>query len=159
MSFGGIQNSIFGAMKDIKTHCVTCERDTTQKVLFLKKVKNVDEFDASQIEQLGYMTIECAGCKSVSFLIRETIEDLERPGKMTHIDSNYPEEENDLYPEFYFIDEEDQHCFPSSIFKLYEEIKSAFESGSNIAAGVCLRTLVEAVCKQQNVTGRNLQEK
>lgn len=46
-----------------------------------------------------------------------------------------------------------------NLYDLYEEIKEAFESGSNILAGVGLRAMVEAVCMQEKIEGRNLQEK
>ena len=48
---------------------------------------------------------------------------------------------------------------PKLLNDLYEEVEGAFKENSNILAGVGLRMLVEALCLEQKIKGRNLQEK
>jgi hypothetical protein len=145
--------------RHVLTHCDGCERNTNQRVFFSKKVKLVDEFDENNIEYFSYMIIECAGCKRVSFLRREQVEDFENPHKTAFIDTHYPKDDFDLYSDFNFIGDEDQEELPSVIYDVYEEVKTAFENDSCILAGIGLRTLVEAICLQQKIPGRTLQDK
>lgn len=146
-------------MKTITTQCGECDRTTNQKILFSKKVKEANPYEEDDIEYFEYMVIECAGCGTVSFLRRQPIEDPQENGKIIFIEDHYPQDILNHYPEFNFLRDEDQYELPNALYDLYEEVKNAFESDSNILAGVGLRTLVEAMCLQQKILGKNLQEK
>ncbi len=146
-------------VRNVFTQCAGCERQTNQKILFSKKVKHIDQFDESDIDIFDFMTIECMGCKTVSFLRRQHIEDPEVEGKMAFVDDHYPIDYSNFYDEFNFLNGEDQQELPNDLYSLYEEVKNAFENGSNILAGIGLRTLVEAMCLHQKIAGRNLQDK
>jgi len=145
-------------MKTVLTYCLECDRETTQKILFSKKLKT-DEKENIGIETgyEDYMVIECGGCKTNSFLYRITSVHSEH-GETFLLDENFPKH-SDRWGEFNFLKEEDQDSLPRQIYDLYEEIKMAFENDSNVLAGIGLRTLVEAICLQQKMTGDNLKIK
>jgi hypothetical protein len=154
----GKKNSIaVKKLKIINTQCSTCDRKTNQHILFLKREKKKNEHNEKEIEIVDYLTIECAGCKTVSFLHRELYEDIN--GEEGFIDNHYPNNSNYHWGEFNFLSDEDQDELPTPLYNLYEEVKLAFENDSNILAGIGLRTLVEAVCLHQKIAGKNLQDK
>lgn len=142
--------------KSIQTNCANCERETRQYILFLKKDRAATEYTDFVTD---YMTLECGGCESISFLRREYIHDALPDDDMQYIDYNYSGR-SDLHDIGYsFLREEDHEELPGKLYDLYEEIKSTFRSDSNIMAGMGLRTLVEAICLQQKIPGRTLQNK
>lgn len=146
--------------KSIKTFCLTCDSETNQKVLFSKIEKSKYDEEDKTIPETKYednfMTVQCAGCNTLSFVKRTTItvtgEGDEEPFSF---DEYYPGSDSD----FNFLNDDEYHMLPSMLRKVYIEIESAFFSDSEILAGLGLRTLVEAICMEQKVNGNNLQQK
>ena len=60
---------------------------------------------------------------------------------------------------YLFLDFEHKELLPKKIQRLYDQIESAFESDSDIGAGLLLRTMIEAICINLKIPGRNLQAK
>lgn len=148
--------------KKIYTHCKSCKKTTSQNILFYKRLTEFDDSvpeNSSMYEtHTDYMTIQCGGCEQLSFLIRHiggvfATEDEE----YGHFDENYPSDEYEL--NIPMLSEEEQRHLPPLISQLYTEVESAFMEEANILAGVGLRMLVEAICLQEKIPGRNLQEK
>jgi hypothetical protein len=48
---------------------------------------------------------------------------------------------------------------PSSIARIYKEVVIAFNAGAFILAGGGLRAIVEAICQDKDVPGKNLEQK
>lgn len=147
--------------KIISTDCIPCNSRTNQKVLFCKPVTIIDEdsdndgeFATKTLNE--YMVIQCAGCNTITFLERITFIEPNEPGTdpMT-VDMNYPED----YPGYNFLQEDDLEYLPRILRNLYYEVIAAFKNDSEVLSGMGLRTLVEAICMQQNADGRNLQNK
>jgi hypothetical protein len=67
---------------------------------------------------------------------------------------NYPNDDADFDR---FLPEDNVEVLPNPIGQLYEELVNAFESESPILAGIGLRALVESVCIDQKIQGKNLQ--
>src|SRR5262249_19030234 len=53
----------------------------------------------------------------------------------------------------------DDCLFPTKVQRIYRETVTVFNAGTPTLAGGGLRAIVEAVCNEQRVAGKNLQEK
>jgi Domain of unknown function (DUF4145) len=148
--------------KKIYTHCNSCKRTTNQNVLFNKRFTEFDDDvpeDSSHYKtHEDYMTIQCGGCENISFLIRNIGSVFaDKHDENGYFDENFPSKEYEL--NIPMLSDEEQEFLPILLRKLYVEVESAFKEEANILAGVGLRMLVEAICLQEKISGRNLQEK
>ncbi|HZY80610.1 MAG TPA: DUF4145 domain-containing protein [Cyclobacteriaceae bacterium] len=133
--------------KTILTYCNDCERFNNHAILFLKK------YAGHFFRHEEYSVVECMGCNTISFL-----QILRRTKRSKPVHFNYPDE--DAQPSVYnFLPDKFQSSLPRKIRGFYNEVISAFETNSPILSGVGLRTLVEAVCNDQSISGRNLAQK
>jgi len=100
------------------------------------------------------------GCDAVSYLTEERFTDKPEMAKQewTSITRQYPNTMNEQ-EEFNLFDYEKYDQFPGKIRDLYIELETAFQAESLILAALGLRTLVEAVCIDQNMEGDNLAKK
>lgn len=145
--------------KKITTFCNRCKDETNHTCLYSKKISVTFESDDSRhpdmVEKKDYMVVQCKGCNHVSFLLRESgsfYTDSE--GNPDFIEFNFPEHSSQDDAKFLAYDE--QELLPSQLASLYDELQGAFENDSNKLAGVGLRMLVEAICIEQGIGGRNL---
>lgn len=138
----------------ILTDCVSCKRETNQLVLSSKKTSNGNEKVETEENFTEYMILECGGCKTISFLIRETTEHVSF-GETYCYDRNYPKK-IDSYEEYKFLRDEDHEQLPVKIYELYNEVRVAFENEVSVLAGLGLRTIIEAICLQQKISGNSL---
>ncbi len=146
----------------VNTHCNDCIKNTNHVVLFKKEFTTFNDFypenSPSYKESESYMVVQCAGCEQPSFLLRTigtqfATEDEE----IGHFDENFPDRYYDT--DFPLLSEEEQLRLPTLLRNLYGEVEAAFESESNILAGVGLRMLVEGICLERKIAGKNLLEK
>ncbi|MGC4102333.1 DUF4145 domain-containing protein [Ferruginibacter sp.] len=145
-------------LKQILTECSDCDRETKQRILFLKRVKTADPDNAKDIEIEEFMTLECGGCGSISFMKRDMFTDPSSENEIVVIDKHYPNDDL-TYDEYSFLRDIDQEQLPQALYDLYDEIIDAFETESKVLAGIGLRTLVEAICVHQKIPGRILKTK
>lgn len=148
--------------KKVRTFCNRCNDNTNHTILFGKKVVTTFSEDDPRFgplkEQRDYMVVQCKGCNSISFLLRETGDAItDQEGNPDCIDYNFPEKPED--DDFNYLSYEELDSLPGTLADLYDELMSAFQNGSNKLAGVGLRMLVEAICIEQNITGQNLKVK
>lgn len=134
--------------KLVSTYCTECDGDKNHKRLYSKTAKSkytktVEEF----------CVVECLGCNTVSFLLLVQVSKRSKP-----IHFNYPDDVPGSR-EVIFMYEEYVRKLPKTIRKLYEELLSAFNENATVLSGMGLRALVEAVCIDQSIAGRNLQTK
>lgn len=139
----------------IVNYCCLCLRDTNHVVLFVKEVP-FDE-DYAQ-ETTYYTTVECAGCNYISYRT-ENIDYL-------HFEQNQFNEYNpsitvSAYPialkRHRKIDK--WYNLPKKISIVYEESIKAFGSGCYLLAGVAFRAVIEAICLDKKIRGRDLYAK
>ena len=111
--------------------------------------------DDSVFGQSVYQICQCAGCDSVRFRIESwNSDDIDpRTGNAEIHESIYPEAADSTSPSIDILD------LPDSISRIYRETVIAFNAGALILTGGGLRAIVEALCIDKNVQGRNLQEK
>lgn len=143
--------------KIYKLSCKKCDGKTNHKVLssvenhwfFEDFIQGIDKFEIAS----------CCGCSDISFRFSSTnTEDVvcnEETG-----DTDYVETE-ELYPnrvvgrrkisETYFL--------PDLVLKIYKETHGALSGKFNILASIGIRALIEAICKNSNAVGTNLENK
>lgn len=147
----------------IKTQCAgDCEQDTNHHVLYKKRLeishKKYRRREA-YTEYQDYMTIQCAGCDTISFVIRSSDSDKGmEDGALKFYDDNYPDVGRDWSP-YEFLQWETTDELPPVIEDLYLEVRGCFEKESEVLAGIGLRTLIEAICLDQDIPGNNLKQK
>ena len=97
---------------------------------------------------------KCAGCDSITYAIEEWSEDDWNPhtGEMEATWKTYPRSTTERQ----LMGDEDK--LPSKIRLVYREIVGAMNAQLPVLAGIGLRALMEAICKDQSITGSNLEK-
>lgn len=139
----------------ITTDCNNCDEVTNHVVLFKKEVRSKIEKGKSSEGKEWWFVTQCAGCNNHQFVLRTFFYDPEEKNKLNYYDISFP----DTPEKFNFISWEEVVQLPSMIANLYVEVRNTFDTESPVLLGIGLRTLVEAICKQQNISGKNLKEK
>lgn len=138
--------------------CPRCAAATLHNVI--RSAECRESFNEGHITELDdFQIVECQGCKQMSF-------------RKTHSSSEdewYEEDNGDfgpivreeLYPRRVGNRKELRsiHLLPPTVGRLYRETLSAIANKSNVLAGIGLRALVEAVCKERNASGGNLERR
>lgn len=139
----------------IKSYCRLCCNQNNHKVLFKEKV-NSDHDD--YLYTTIYFTIRCLGCGTISF--REEFHDYE---------ITYPINQDEwahaidiaIYPPFLknHRELEGSRYLPDSIETVYKESVNALKADCNLLAGAGFRAVIEAICLDKEIKGRNLELK
>jgi hypothetical protein len=139
--------------KDTKSYCQNCDFETNHKIL---QEQSYDGDDSYQCRTL-YMIVECKGCDTVSF--RNEFIDFE---------SAYPDDFNQWHPEVttttYPAKSIKQKidnfwALPEKIHIVYLESIRAFNAECFLLTGVGFRAVIEAICLDKNIPGRDLAKK
>jgi len=141
--------------KTIKNHCNRCDYKTNHEILFKESFRSDSEdYDYT----IDYMTVRCLGCEAISF--RKDFIDIE---------SAYPDElgnwKPDItitnYPKKYRVVKrlDNTHALPEKIRLIYNEAIDSYNSDCFILTGVAFRSVIEAICIEEEVPGRNLEIK
>ena len=144
--------------QDLRLACSTCSSSTFHKVL--ASVKRSEWFDpAGYHVDMWFQVVQCQGCKNLSF--RRLVIDHE-DFQFNQLTQEYEAAEREsLYPSRVEGRRQlpDAHYLPFTVSSLYKETLTALANDSPILAGIGLRALVEAVCKERNASGGNLESK
>lgn len=143
----------------IKVFCVNCDSRTNQ--LIRTKFAPQDKAEYEPFEHNEYCVTECLGCNNVAFIHQKWDDDEEavnENGDPVKWVSHFMEDER-YFEEYEFLHEQDAHELPAMILDLYDELIEAMQHRSRVLSGVGLRMVVEAVCIQQKIPGRNLSMK
>ncbi len=143
--------------------CDQCGNKTAHKVLTVVVSKtNVKHEDSDQVKyQLWtyHQTVQCQGCKNISF--RKEL-------KATYnfdCDPKSDGEEHWTVIRFFpprlsdRMQMKDSFLLPYSIYQIYGESYKALCDELPVIAGIGIRAVIEAVCKEKSAQGRNLAEK
>jgi hypothetical protein len=136
--------------KIILAICGECGRRTEHKIL--TAVTSVDGTPDDSIQfRDEYLTIQCRGCKTVSFC-RESInsDDTDDEGQPITTMKLFPGRIAGRPPL------EDLYHLPGGLRMIYEETRSTLMDSLPILSGIGIRAIVETVCNDQKATGRNL---
>lgn len=139
----------------IKLYCTSCGTPTNQ--LMKAKFAPKEKADYEIFDHNEYCILECLGCNHIAFVHQkwDNGNEVDENGEPLKYASHFMEDER-WFEEYEFLHEQDANELPAMIFDLYEELTEAMQHQSRILSGVGLRMLVEAVCIQQKIPGRNL---
>jgi len=142
--------------KEYKLACVKCDGETYHKVLHSVHIHESDnEIDIWQ----DYEIVCCQGCREISFrsnsLCSEDIDFDPDTGEQTL------QEDVELYPNRIAGRKQvkDMYLLPTEVLNIYKETHGALCARLNILAGIGIRALVEAVCREKKATAGNLEGK
>lgn len=139
--------------KRIDAFCIDCGRETHHEIVGAYKQSPPEEYD--YYAESFYSIIKCCGCDNVSFLhLFYDYEDV-------YIDDEGKEEcrvDRKQYPPFVkgYQGLRENGLLPEEIRKIYNETLDVLKNDNLILAGIGLRTIIEAVAKNKNVTGKSL---
>ena len=139
----------------IKNDCSSCKRPTNHKVLARHTISS-DSGDYHCSDE--FMLIQCLGCDRVSF--RQEFHDYE-----VFWQTGEDEWEHDItvhtYPNFLKRHNEisDTSDMPETVCRIYDESIIAIIEEAYTLAGLGLRATIEAICNEQNITGKDLQQR
>ena len=135
----------------VKMYCGACDGTTNHRVLGKKENPSTahDSFSRTVIHYLG----ECAGCESVCYGISTwRVGDYDPDGEEELQWKTYPRAQGERDT----VDE--HHNFPRRVRVIYREVIGAINTELSVLAAVGLRALIEEVCRDQKVKGKNLKD-
>jgi Domain of unknown function (DUF4145) len=134
----------------ILARCKSCRRDTRHSLV--ADAEQVCEDERGGRQRLIYQLIRCKGCETLSCReIRTTSDQADEKGTTPY--------EVTLYPPRAAGHEWLEHIrhLPGPVERVYREILGAMNAGLPLLATIGLRTLIEAVCYDARVKGKNLE--
>lgn len=140
-----------------KSYCPSCKKTTNHKIVHRKKLSSKPGDEFGWMEE--FEIIECAGCENIQFRYSygdETMMQYSPDGEGAEYYSDttcYPLsiEDHDPLKNLYGL--------PLKIKTIYTETLEALKVKSYILAGVGFRTIIEAICIDKKISGKNLQQK
>lgn len=142
-------------LKTVKIECDECGGGYRNHEVVAKYELSGGNEDVGMYWHSAYEICKCRGCDSVRF----------RRSTSNSDDYDYETGEPDvtvrIYPEFRpnARQAHDMDGLPQRVEAIYHETIKAFNAGALTLAGGGLRAIVEAVCIEQKVTGKNLQQR
>ena len=140
--------------KTCRIYCNTC-RGTTRHAL--EFTHHGQDGDPSEEQYLAEWTDElwvCCGCETATLVNRWEMPGVEGiPGAPQPEVHCYPPRTHGKRSPGYFVK------LPKPLSKLYKEIVESFNSGSMLLCTIGLRALLEGICKDKRITGRNLEKR
>jgi hypothetical protein len=99
--------------------------------------------------------IKCCGCDSISFYnkyidIEAGMYDIDGEWQSVETEKQYPEINENI------VEIKDFHLVPSIVSQIYKETIASIKSKSYIIAGAGMRAIIEAVCNDKDINGRDL---
>lgn len=139
----------------IKNECRVCKRETNHIVKVIEtKLYSSDDFSYND----DYAIVQCMGCDSLSFR-----------NEYVTSESGYEDEDGfynegasiKIYPPMLNGHKrlDDAWLLPYSIQLMYNESIEALQSGCKVLAGAGFRAIIEAICLDKQITGRDLETK
>lgn len=143
-------------MPDKKVLCSECGKRTNHQIIFTHTETPPDEYDYHA--KSDYLIIKCCGCDNVSFL--NEFHDYENRYYNDETGHDYLITTSQ-YPKIIegYSGFKETGYLPPLIKQIYTETLDALKNENMILAGIGLRAIIEAITKQENIPGRNLDSK
>ena len=144
--------------KTTKDYCPRCQLLTNHECLFEKEIHSSNEDDDFHWSE-GFDVIQCLGCENIQFRTRNSDENMIDFDEYTGEEKYY--EDLKYYPLNLMNHNVLKHLYylPSRIRVVYIETIEALKNNCYLLSGVGLRAVIEAVCIEQSIAGRNLEIK
>lgn len=135
----------------MKLFCYRCGKYTNHKILSEKKVRSTSE-DDDQWGEDHYFG-ECAGCDAITYAISSwNASDWDpNTGEVDSTWKTYPRADTARQSMA------DDFHLPGKISYIYKEIIGAMNAQLPVLSAIGLRALIEAVCRERNISGGNLE--
>jgi hypothetical protein len=135
----------------MKIFCHLCRKHTNHNVHSEVKLSANTDYEDPWAEVHRFT--QCAGCDAFTYSIESWSEGDWNPhtGEMDTRWVTYPHGEGQRQSE------DVDHDFPSKVRVIYTEVISAMNHQLPVLAGVGLRALIEATCRDQGIPGGNLE--
>lgn len=142
-----------GKRKTIKSYCRRCLSNTNQLILF-ERTDSTDNDEYGIHFSYTYFVLSCAGCETISY-------------RTDHDDIDNVDERGDYYTDTKLFPHTirnhktlKQHYYlPKKIRTLYIESLQCISINSKIMAAAAFRAIIEGVCEEEKVKGRDLETK
>ncbi|MFV2390032.1 DUF4145 domain-containing protein [Escherichia coli] len=140
------------SVQHIKSYCRDCCKNTNHNVLS----EHTDAYREEYSCDISYQILQCLGCDTKSF--RNVFYDLEAAYPTDENNWEVPEEVT-VYPKAVEGHKEIKNLWdlPDIVRTIYSEVLTALRENSKVLAGLGLRAVVEAVCNDLTIPGRNLE--
>ena len=140
-----------------KDYCPICRQNTNHKSLF-KEHRNSDRDDEFQWSR-DFEVIKCLGCDNIQY--RTTYQDESMIIHDPYEDSEYAYDEKNYFPKnikaHILVDK--YYYIPIKIRVVYIETIEAMKNNCYLLAAVGLRAIIESICREQKISGKNLEQK
>jgi len=141
--------------QEVWVACGTCGKVTCHQALTV--VATSDESPDGDIRVWDdYLTIQCGGCRTVSFCVESRCsEDIDYDPRTGQ---EYQSVSHRVYPNRIAgrSELEHSHLLPHVTYRIYEETRAAISNDQPVLAGIGIRAIVETICKARSATGGNL---
>ncbi|MET3606896.1 hypothetical protein ABIC74_000738 [Mucilaginibacter rubeus] len=133
--------------KKIINYCVSCFKNTNHEVIHL-----VEEFHEDFLEVAYYTIVKCLGCDRYSYRTesRDVQNTTANPDDNIIAYENFPNvlkgHRNLKYPRY----------IPTNIAVIYKEALKAFAANCYLLTAVAFRGVIEAICVDKKIPGREL---
>jgi uncharacterized protein DUF4145 len=132
--------------------CKSCRRDTKHQSLTSHREGSDDPEEPQWTAT--YEIVQCRGCGTVSYRTVSWDDGDFDPetGDMLFTVSVYPHRSAEREPLA------EAYVLPLNVRRIYKEVIDAMNSSSPILSALGLRTLIESICVNQKISGKNLEE-
>lgn len=140
-------------------YCNRCKGDTRHECL-LSKARREDTFDDDDefpfhyTEYWGYIVWQCLGCDSLTLEERYTFDgQRDSDGEYLWDITFHPSRvRNQIRPKYF-------NRLPKNLGNIYKEAISTFNANARVLCAAGLRSLIEGICVNKEIKGKNLQER
>ena len=146
---------ILDDLKNRSNECHICRSTTNHKslvkVLFSITNEAEDEYSNSETGWKEFEIIQCQGCMEPRLKVEEyNSEDMNCHALEPIIAFSYYPAMNEQIPF------EHLHRLPEALSDMYTETLSAINNGCLTIAGIGIRGLIETICREEEISGRDL---
>ena len=140
----------------VKNYCANCKRYTNSKVKFQCSARDDDEgFGWEEV----FKVVECMGCESLCFRYEYTDDSMVNVEKDNNYYNYYEITNFPLRLERGYTPLTYSHLLPPRIRTVYIETIEAFKVKSYLLTAVGFRTIIEAICMENDIKGGSLEAK
>jgi len=133
----------------VHTYCNQCENYTNHQVITDYCKSEITDYTVNF--KADYQIVKCSGCDTVSYRSFYSFSEYQNIDDDGTWEERFPVSKTRMEKNF-------EHL-PSVLSQIYKEVIIAYNNGSFLLCAAGIRAILEGVCKNENITGKNLKEK